>query len=275
MFHRSFYQGDVKSQVEKLTAGAGVVEEPVEIVAGVVPHAGWVYSGRVAGRVWKNLAKRARPDTVIIFGAVHHAGVERNAIYPDGSWETPLGEVEIDADLAREILQEIGGLVEADPEAHAGEHAIEVQVPFVKALLPSARIVPIAVPPGCHPAQLGDLLGHLVRDRAVVAVGSTDLTHYGDAYAFAPRGIGPSAHDWMKSNDRRVLGLVEGLLAEEIPSEVTSHRNACGPGALAAATALARARGAERGIVLEHTTSHEVRPEADFTFGVGYAGMVF
>lgn len=276
MFNRNFYPGDARRQIEEFLRGFDPPEEPVDLVGGVVPHAGWIYSGRVAAKVWHTLQERAHPETVIIFGAVHSHGLGENAIYPEGSWETPLGDVEIDADLVSEIIHEIQPLCVKDAGAHLGEHSIEVQVPFVKALMSQAKIVPIAVPPTSHPVQLGDRLGHMVKDRSVVAVASTDLTHYGeDRFAFAPRGTGSAAHEWMKANDRRVLELAEKLRAEEIPPEVASHHNACGPGALTAATAFARARGAERGFVLEHLTSHEVHAEEPFTFGVGYAGMIF
>ncbi len=276
MFHPEFYSGDPRRQVEEFLLGFEPPEEPADLVGGMVPHAGWPFSGRVAARVWKALAVRARPETVIIFGAVHVPGVTENSVWSRGAWETPLGDVEVDAALAEEILRDVKVLAVEDPRAHQGEHSIEVQMPFVKALLPEAKVVPIAVPPFKHPVQLGDILGHLSRGRRVAAVGSSDLTHYGeDRFAFAPRGTGASAHEWMKANDRRLLDLVEGLHAEEIAPEVVSHHNACGPGALSAVTAFARARGAERGILLEHATSHEVRPEEPFRFGVGYAGMVF
>ncbi len=276
MFNRSFYPGDCRRQVEEFLEGFEPPDEPAEMVGGVVPHAGWSFSGRVAAMVWKTLAVRARPETVILLGAVHYPGCAENAIYPEGSWETPLGDVEVDADLAKEIAEEIHSLAVMNADLHAEEHSIEVQLPFLKALMPKAKVIPIAVPPPGHPVQLGDLLAHVVRDRAIIAVGSTDLTHYGEErFAFAPRGTGPSAHEWMKGNDRRLIGLVEGLQAEEILPEVASHHNACGAGALTAATSFARSRGAERGILLDHTTSHEVHPEEPFKFGVGYAGIVF
>jgi len=276
MAHRNFYPGDCRRQVEEFLAGFEPPDEPAELVAGVVPHAGWEYSGRVAAQVWQSLAERAQPQTIIILGAFHRGGLSLSAVYPEGEWDTPLGPVEVDSRLAAEILAEFHALAVANTAAHRDEHSIEVQLPFLKVILPETKVVPIAVPLGGNPVQLGDLLGHLVQERAVVAVGSTDFTHYGEErYAFAPRGTGPSAHEWLKANDRRLLTLVEGLLPEEMPPEVAAHHNACGPGALAATTAFARAQGAEKGIVLEHTTSYEVRPEPEFTCGVGYAGVVF
>jgi MEMO1 family protein len=276
MWHRNFYPGDCRAQVERFLAGFEPPDEPAELIAGVVPHAGWAYSGAIAARVWRSIADRGAPSTIVLLGAVHDPGVTANSIDPEGSWETPIGDVEIDAGLARKLLAELRHLVVADPSAHDDEHSLEVQVPFIRALLPSARIVPIAVVPSGHPVQLGDLLAQVAREDPFIVVASTDLTHYGEErFAFAPRGTGPEAHAWLKANDDRLIDLARGLLAEEILPEVAAHRNACGPGALAAAVSFARARGAETGILLEHGTSQDVVPEDPFRFGVGYAGLVF
>ncbi len=276
MQSRNFYPGDCRKQVDEFLDGFAPPEEPAEMVAGIVPHAGWKYSGKIAARVWRTIAERSHPETIILLGAVHHAGVRGNSLYPEGAWETPLGPVEVDSQLASKISSSIEHLVAQDAAAHDGEHSLEVQMPFIKAILPDAKVVPIAVPSSSNAVQLGDLLGHLVQGLPVVAVGSSDLTHYGERqYGFAPRGTGPAAHEWLKSNDERLIKLLEELLAEEIAPEVATHHNACGPGALAATTAFARARRAEKGLVLEHATSEEVRPSGNFTAGVGYTGIVY
>ena len=177
------------------------------LVAGLVPHAGWSYCGAVAGRVWRMLRDNSHPDTIILFGTVHYPGVAANAAYPGGEWETPLGPVEVDAELARMLAEQLGGLMVLEAAAHDQEHSIEVHLPFIKALFPEAKIVPIAVPPSPGAVPLGERTGALTLDLSVLAVGSTDLTHYGDRYMFVPRGKGPDAHEWMRNNDRRVLDL--------------------------------------------------------------------
>src|SRR4051794_32122420 len=115
MVNRNFYPGDLQKQVEEFLSGFQPIEEPPELVGGVVPHAGWPFSGRVAARVWANLAQRARPSTVILFAPVHRGPQAENAVYPEGEWETPLGPVEVDASLAAEILSELKPLAVADP----------------------------------------------------------------------------------------------------------------------------------------------------------------
>jgi hypothetical protein len=213
----------------------------------------------------------------VLFGAVHVRGVRRPALYPEGAWWTPVGTVEVDADLAREIGEAAGAHLASDPGAHDGEHSLEVQVPFIRRLFPDARIVPILVPPGEDAVPLGERVGALLAGREGVAfLGSTDLTHYGPRYGFTPVGSGPEALRWAKEeNDRSMIDLVRALRAEEVLSDFRRRHNACGPGAIAAAVAAARAQGAREVSLLEHITSAEVRPEWGGEDFVGYAGIVF
>ncbi len=265
--------------IEELVAAAPAADASGEMVAGIVPHAGWVFSGKLAARTFRALAASARPQTIIVFGTVHYPGVDRNAAYPDGSWETPIGSVEIDhelaARLARELRPEFGGGLVLDARAHDREHSIEVNLPFIKSIFPSAKIVPIAVPPRGGAAELGEGIGELTAGQPVIAVGSTDLTHYGECYLFTPRGKGPEAYKWMRENDRRILDLIESLDAEAIEPEVAAHRNACGPGATAATVGFARARKVTSGRLLDYTTSFDVVPDPEFRMAVGYASVVF
>jgi AmmeMemoRadiSam system protein B len=272
-----FYRSECDpARIERYVAGFVPPAEPARPVAGVVPHAGWQYSGAVAAKVFRTLQAKGNPRTFVLLGAVHRWGVDRNAVYASGAWETPLGPVEVDEPLARELLRRFPSHLAEDPEAHQGEHSLEVQVPFLRYFFPRAKIVPIAVPPGPGAVPLGEGLGRALagRDDAVV-IGSTDLTHYGAPYGFAPAGVGPDAQDWMRQNDARMLALVTALRAEEIVAEARAHHNACGYGALAAAVAAARTLGAPRGVLLEYTTSHDVAGERRFEMAVGYAGVVF
>ena len=132
-------------------------------------------------------------------------------------------------------------------------------------------------PPRAHPVKLGTKLAEMIGKRPVAAIASTDFTHYGDVYQFTPAGRGAQAHEWMRQNDRRLIDRALGLEAEAIVPEARSHHNACGPGALAAAVAYARTRGASHGTLLEHTDSHSVEgsSEESFATAVGYAGIIF
>ena len=271
-----FYPTDCGRAVEGFLRGFAAAPEPAQVVAGIVPHAGWQYSGAVASKVFASIRARGRPATVVILGAAHRwAGI--NGVYARGAWATPLGPVLIDEDLAARILEETSEWTVDDPQCHNGEHSIEVELPFLKYLLPEARVVPIAVNPDSRAVPLGQRIGRILKDRGAetVVIGSSDLTHYGDNYGFTPAGFGPPARRWMQDNDRKILRLVEGMRDSEITEEALRHRNACGAGAMAATVAAARVLGAERGLLLEHTTSYDVAPEEEFRMAVGYAAVLF
>jgi AmmeMemoRadiSam system protein B len=248
-----------------------------EFVAGLVPHAGWAYSGPVAAKTFAALAQSGTPAIVVVLGAVHSWGVGRPSIYAHGSWETPLGALPVDEALATEIVRQGDGEIGDNPHAHVQEHSIEVQLPFVKYLFPEASIVPLMVPPTERSAAVGEAIGRAVQSRQekVYVVGSSDLTHYGPRYGFAPRGTGPSALAWAQENDQRLLDAVVHMRAEAIVAQATTDFSACGAGAIAATVAAARLLGATRGVVIEHTSSYDVQPVGTPTDFVGYASVVF
>ncbi len=244
-------------------------------VAGVVPHAGWEFSGTVAARVFATIKKYSQPQTFIFFGTVHY-GIPENALYPRGSWMTPFGEVLIDERLGRRLLETAPGLVEPNEDAHDAEHSIEVQMPFLKYFFPEARALPISVLPDQRAPELGRKVAQLLTgEPAAIIIGTTDLTHYGDPYFFTVAGYGADAHEWMKQNDARMIGLAASLDDEAIIPEAERNRNACGAGALAATVAAAKALHCKSGTVVAYRTSHDVSPDREFRMGVGYVGMVF
>ena len=130
-YARNFYPGDCRTQIEQFLKGYKPPEEPVRVVAGIVPHAGWVFSGAVAAKVFKCISLKTRPDTFILLGAVHTWRPRGNSVYSRGAWTTPLGDVKIDEEVASALIKVLAGDVIEDPEAHAGEHSLEVQVPFI------------------------------------------------------------------------------------------------------------------------------------------------
>lgn len=245
------------------------------LVGGIVPHAGWLCSGHVAAGVFRALAQQGAAPAVVLLGAVHRWPGRQAAIYRSGGWKTPLGTIPIAADLADELLAASDLFIAAD-EAHAAEHSLEVQAPFVQHFFPTASILPIMVPPMASAVAVGEVLGGLLARRGAgeLVVGSTDLTHYGPSYRFTPLGVGAAGLDWAREvNDRRMIDLMTRLAAEEVVGESASRMNACGGGAVAATLAAGRRLGALRGEVIEHTTSHQVLggPADD---AVGYVGVV-
>jgi len=272
-----FYPGDCIGQIESFKKGFTPPDEPRDIKGGIVPHAGWFFSGATAARVFLSIQAKKAPDTFILLGAVHVPGVRNNSIYSSGSWATPLGEIKVNDVIAGMLLDEMPGLLADNSQAHVYEHSIEVQTPMIKYLFPKTSIVPIAVPPGEEAVALGEGIGRVIAAKGLdaVVIGSTDLTHYGDNYGFAPAGYGQRAYRWMRENDERIIKLALGLKAREILEEAAVNYNACGPGAMAAAAAASKAMGSKGGVLVEHVTSYDVYPQGEFDMAVGYAGIIF
>jgi AmmeMemoRadiSam system protein B len=249
------------------------------LIGGLVPHAGWVYSGPTAASTFLAVGEPS-PRAFVIFGAVHVGGVRKPAVATSGAWETPLGDVPVDEELARGLMDACPELLVSDDRSHATEHSIEVQVPFIRHLFEGAGIVPIAMPPTSESVVFGEAVGRFLADveGRVVVIGSTDLTHYGSTfYGFAPKGTGFEAHQWAKEqNDRSFLDRVLAFDGTGALEDARSKRNACGAGAAAATVAAAKEMGAGRACLLSHVTSFEVRAEGteprDF---VGYAAVAF
>jgi len=253
---------------------------PEPLVGGLVPHAGWTFSGAVAALVFCALQRgRGSVGTFVIFGAAHGYFGAQPVVDGSEAWDTPLGRTQIDEPLRQALLD--SGAAVVDSSAHRSEHSIEVQVPFIQHLFPDARILPILVPVNDSAIKLGSTLAEKTRgsDTTVVFLGSTDLTHYGPHYGFTPMGVGSEALHWASDvNDRQFIDLALRLEPERLLANALENGNACGPGAAAAALAAAKRLGAKKGLLLAHTNSNEVmlremgaaRPDS-----VGYAAIVF
>jgi len=249
-------------------------------MAAVGPHAGWMFCGTTLALAVRALADRGEsPETVVCFGAVHSALAARPAVWAKGAWETPLGDAEVDEPLAGDLLRRGRGLVVDDPRAHAREHSIEVQLPLIREAFPRARILPIAVPPTPDAVVLGGLVAESAEAAGgkVVAFGSTDLTHYGMGnFGWAPAGGGAEAIRWVREeNDPPVIDAMRRLDADGVLAMRGERRNSCGAGAVAAAIAFARKRGAKRGVLVDYSTSADGKPDRPPDDFVTYAGVVF
>lgn len=248
-------------------------------LGGIIPHAGWICSGAVAGEVLGTLARFAQPDLVVVFGAVHSPiDLPLAAMDSHGQWAVPGGATENARDLA-ESLQQASELFATDDRLHNREHAVEVELPLIRAVWPAARLLPIEVPLIEDAAEIGRRTARLVLERGArpVFLASSDLTHYGPNYRFTPAGIGESALAWAKENDRRLLQRVIDFDVDRVVPEVREHMNACGGGAIAAMLAAAGEAGAASARVLRHTSSYETlaqvapQPAVD---AVGYAAVI-
>ena len=280
-----FYDGSKEgclAEIKNCLAEWEITEPlPDTILAGIVPHAGWVFSGDLAGAVFsaiKNVNKQV--DTFVIFGAAHRYIGNGAIIYDSGSWQTPLGEIEIDEEFAAAIVKT--NFAQPDKSVHAHEHSIEVQLPFIQHLFPAAKIVPIMVPPLSIATDLGEEVADLIKDetdKKIVCIASSDLTHYGPRYGFAPEGIGPDAIQWAKEvNDMQFINYALAMQASELLLCAEENASACGPGAVAALVALAKRLGKKEGKLIGHTHSCDVMKRKfneSSEESVGYAGIVY
>jgi AmmeMemoRadiSam system protein B len=271
-----FYPGDADRCRAQITDLLPATSDPAAVGA-LVPHAGWIFSGRLAARGIAAVA-RAKPETVVVFGAVHRPRSAAASVYATGSWQTPLGALPVDEPLAAAFVR-CRHIVDS-PADHAAEHAIEVQVPIIQHLLPNARLVPVGVQPGPHAPEIGRFCAAAARDsgKSIGFLGSTDLTHYGPAFGFEPHGHGAEGVRWAKEvNDQRFIDLVAGLQADAVVAEASAHGNACGSGAVAALIAAMQESGATRYIELEHTCSAEIPegPRFGSADSVGYEVGIF
>lgn len=280
-----FYPGQHDSCVDEINEclDARTLNEPLPetIVAGIVPHAGWTFSGSLAALVFLAIKQQhEKVHTFVIFGAAHGYFGQSPVVYDRGSWITPLGEVAIDEELADAVLS--AGPVVSDASAHRAEHSIEVQVPFVQYLFPGAKILPIIVPPREQAVALGNSIGQIINKdehKKIVCIGSTDLTHYGPRYGFTPMGVSEDALKWADSvNDKKFIDLALKLEPERLLADAAENCNACGAGAAAAAIAAAKQIGKTEGLLLVHANSNEVMLRKMGTASadsVGYAAIVF
>ncbi len=261
--------------------GSFIHDLPASIAGGIVPHAGWTFSGDLAGAVFSAI-KRANGDvdTFVIFGAVHCYMGQKPAVYDHGSWETPIGAVAVDAELAGDIVASAGAV--SDLAVHGGEHSIEVQVPFIQAIFPSARIVAVMVPPASGAVEFGTKVGKIIAkasEKRIICIASSDLTHYGPRYGFCPSGVGQAGIRWAKEvNDVEFIDLTLDMKPDELLENGRKNSSACGAGAVAAVVAAVKELGKGPGVLLGHTDSNEVMVRKygeGSDESVGYAAIVF
>jgi hypothetical protein len=242
-------------------------------VGGIVPHAGWYFSGSIACNVIHQLAASASADVVVVFGMHLHAGSPRT-IMPEGEWETPFGPLAVDKPLAEELTRQYGFQLES-PTRFSQDNTIELQMPFIRYFFGDARVVAMGVPPTEESLALAESVVEIARDQNldIVVIGSTDLTHYGPNYGFTSKGAGPSAVNWVREhNDRQVIDAMIRMDPQAVIHEGTHHDNACCSGAAAAAIAAGKALGAQRAEELVYATSYDKSPGDSF---VGYVGVLF
>lgn len=256
-----FYPGTRSELLDELQECIPASAAKRRVLGILAPHAGYMYSGRVAGEVYSRIEI---PDSVVLFCPNHTGYPVDFSVWSGGAWETPLGTVPVDETLASLILKHCPG-AERDQMAHRGEHAIEVHLPFLQRIHPETKIVPIVV----RSQELKDFkafgqgLAEAIRQSGnqTLVVASSDMTHF-------------ETHNSAKAKDKlaidRMLAMDEDGLFETVQEhEITM----CGYGPATVMLSAVKALGATSAELVRYATSGEV--SGDYDRVVGYAGMIF
>lgn len=255
-----FYPSNKETLLHEVKSFLRGESNPRKGLGCVVPHAGYMYSGHVAGAVYANLDL---PDRFVIL-CPNHTGVGAPlSIMSEGQWETPLGRVSIDQELARKIIRACP-LLNEDETAHRAEHSLEVQLPFLQHLRSGFSFVPIAVGTGSYPPleRLGLAMAKALQEfgEPVMIVASSDMNHY-------------ESDSITREKDQRAIGRVLALdprgLFDVIKKE---HVTMCGYGPTIAMLTAARQLGATQAELVKYATSGDITGDRGAV--VGYAGMV-
>ena len=270
----SWYAGTpdlLRKQIEELfmhRLGPGILPSvkkngPRNLVGLVVPHAGYIASGPVAAHAYYSLAKDGKPDVIVIFGPNHTGRGSALSIMFEGAWRTPLGDVKIDSEIAKQILNN-SSIIDFDDKAHLNEHSIELQLPFLQYLYGSEfKFIPI-----CFMMQdlessreVGNAVAAALKGKNGLVIASSDLTHY-------------EPHEKAEKKDRMALNAILDMDEERYYKTVEDYRiSTCGYGPVIAAITAAKKLGATKSELLCYKTSGDVL--GDRSAVVGYASMTF
>jgi AmmeMemoRadiSam system protein B len=256
-----FYPGDpedLRSEVESYLSQSEKTE--VQAIGCIAPHAGYMYSGHVAGAVFAHVQI---PNVCVVMCPNHTGMGVPLSIMSEGAWKTPLGEVAIDGELASALKGQFPAL-EEDTAAHRAEHAIEVELPFLQLRQPSLRFVPITVGTGRFEALegLGKALGQVIAawKERVLIVASSDMNHY-------------ESDSVTRTKDHVAIEQILRLDARGLFDVVTQQKiSMCGYGPAVAMLNAARDLGAKSAELVKYATSGDV--SGDRQMVVGYAGVV-
>lgn len=255
--------GSLRRDLEERTGERGVARPAggAPPVALLVPHAGYVYSGRIAAATY---TAAPLPERLILLGPNHTGEGAPIAVMAEGAWSTPLGQAPIDAVLARDLLARCAA-AEIDARAHRREHALEVQIPFLQHLVPGFRFVPVCV--GTHRLEslldLGRALAEAsaaAQGRAPLIVISSDMSHY------LPAPV--ARRQDQKALDRVLAVDPEGLLRVVLEDDISM----CGVAPAVAGLEAARRLGVVSGRLIAYGHSGEIN--GDTRSVVGYAGVL-
>lgn len=254
-----FYPGHPETLTRELSEYVRPATRRLRARGCLVPHAGYMYSGHVAGAVYGALDL---PSTYIILCPNHSGLGAPLAMYMEGEWETPLGRAPVDRELASALRAACPSLAE-DTLAHAAEHSLEVQLPFLQRLAPGFTFVPVAIGVGSFEplAALGEALARVLPTfpRPVLIVASSDMNHYEDDHT-------------TRAKDQKALAAILALDARGLYDVIRRQNiSMCGFGPAVAMLTAACRLGADRATLVRYATSADAGGDRDAV--VGYAGV--
>ena len=257
-----FYPRDPGTLSEEVSSyiAQGANNKVIHALGCVVPHAGYIYSGHVAGAVF---ARLGIPERCILMCPNHTGMGQPLAIMSEGDWETPLGNVEIDANLAR-MLKERFPLLQEDSAAHRAEHAAEVELPFLQLRQPQIKFVPIALGTGQFDTleKLGDAIADVIAGlkEPVLIIASSDMNHY-------------ESDTITRVKDHKAIERILTLDPRGLYDVVTElDISMCGFGPTVAMLTAAKQLGATSAELVKYATSGDISGDRDVV--VGYAGVI-
>ena len=270
-----FYEGDaeaLRAQIKncflhdlgprKLPA-VNLRNHPRNIVGMICPHAGYMYSGPVAASAYYELALDGKPDTVVLMGPNHTGYGSTLSIMREGVWRTPLGDVEIDTQMANGLIHETN-ILDVDELAHRYEHSIEVQLPFLQFLYGNTfKIVPICFLMQDYDStvEVGRALEEVLDTTNTVVIASSDMTHYEPAKTAAAK-------------DQAALKAVTDMDAKHFYETVeTQNITACGYAPITALITYAKGVNVKEAKLLSYHNSGDIT--GDYSSVVGYAAVSF
>ncbi len=266
-----WFPGDratLSHMVNDFIAKANVPVVTGRIVGAISPHAGYVYSGAVAGHVFRAIQEQVSrgeaPDTVVVLGFSHRGGCRGVCLMDGDAFRTPLGEIEMDKEAVAFMTAHYPGMV-VNPAPHHGEHSAENQVPFIQTVLPRARLV-LALIGDLDDRTLADLaaaLRDLAATRSLLVIASSDLLHDPD-YTLVTR------------TDKASLDRVAALQTRDLlEAWSVTNQTFCGMSAVAVAMRFAEQQGCREGLVLRYRNSGDDYPDSRGQWVVGYGAVVF
>jgi len=254
-----FYPRDPKKLRSEISSHLSLSEKPVAALGCVIPHAGYMYSGRVAGAVYSQLDW---PSRLIILCPNHTGRGTPLSIMSEGEWQTPLGRVSVDPEIASR-LKRIFPLLNEDAEAHRAEHATEVQLPFLQERLTDFTFVPIAIGTGRFEplSLLGEAIAEAISSigKRVMIIASSDMNHY-------------ESDVITRQKDGRAIDKILQLDPRGLYDVVTNENiTMCGYGPTVTMLTAAKQLGATRAELICYGTSADVSGDREVV--VGYAGL--